>query len=66
MWNGKDWELLIPDVEAIKKDTLEQVTKDINASAEKLDARVKEAETKADNLQKTLMPLKENKKESVR
>ncbi|AKE16994.1 phage tail spike protein [Bacillus cereus] len=52
VWNGKDWELLIPDVEAIKKDTLEQVTKDINASAEKLDARVKEAETKADNLQK--------------
>ncbi|EMN7726869.1 hypothetical protein WB980_000114 [Bacillus cereus] len=52
VWNGKDWELLIPDVEAIKKDTLEQVTKEINASAEKLDARVKEAETKADNLQK--------------
>ncbi|WP_242476188.1 hypothetical protein, partial [Bacillus cereus] len=52
VWNGKDWELLIPDVESIKKDTLEQVTKEINASAEKLDARVKEAETKADNLQK--------------
>ncbi|PFK43092.1 phage tail spike protein [Bacillus cereus] len=52
VWNGKDWELLIPDVEAIKKDTLEQVTKEINASAEKLDARVKESETKADNLQK--------------
>ncbi|HDR7708605.1 TPA: phage tail protein [Bacillus cereus] len=52
VWNGKDWELLIPDVEAIKKDTLEQVTKEINASAEKLDVRVKEAETKADNLQK--------------
>ncbi|MDA2546928.1 hypothetical protein PDQ03_12105 [Bacillus cereus] len=52
VWNGKDWELLIPDVEAIKNDTLEHVTKEINASAEKLDARVKEAETKADNLQK--------------
>ncbi len=58
VWNGKDWELLIPDVEAIKKDTLEQVTKAINASAEKLDARVKEAETKADNLQKDFNAVK--------
>ncbi|OPA28913.1 hypothetical protein BHL47_16440 [Bacillus cereus] len=58
VWNGKDWELLIPDVEAIKKDTLEQVTKDINASAEKLDARVKEAEKKADNLQKDFNAVK--------
>ncbi|MED1832062.1 phage tail spike protein [Bacillus thuringiensis] len=52
VWNGKDWELLIPDVESVKKETLEQVKKEINASAEKLDARVKESETKADNLQK--------------
>ncbi|MDA2300406.1 hypothetical protein PDN43_14285 [Bacillus cereus] len=58
VWNGKDWEILIPDVEAIKKDTLEQVTKEINASAEKLDARVKEAETKADNLQKDFNAVK--------
>ncbi|MBU0449145.1 hypothetical protein KN035_11800, partial [Bacillus thuringiensis] len=27
VWNGKGWELLIPDVESIKKDTLEQVNK---------------------------------------
>ncbi|WP_242297611.1 phage tail spike protein [Bacillus cereus group sp. BfR-BA-01382] len=52
VWNGKDWELLIPDVASVKKETLEQVKKEINASAEKLDARVKETETKADNLQK--------------
>ncbi|MGH0786781.1 phage tail spike protein [Bacillus cereus] len=58
VWNGKDWELLIPDVESVKKDTLEQVTKEINASAEKLDARVKEAETKADNLQKDFNAVK--------
>ncbi|MDR4148495.1 phage tail spike protein, partial [Bacillus thuringiensis] len=58
VWNGKGWELLIPDVESIKKDTLEQVTKEINASAEKLDARVKEAETKADNLQKDFAAVK--------
>lgn len=58
VWNGKGWELLIPDVESIKKDTLEQVAKEVNASEEKLDARVKEAETKADNLQKDFNAVK--------
>ncbi|MRC50785.1 hypothetical protein GH871_33295, partial [Bacillus thuringiensis] len=34
VWNGKDWEFLIPDVESIKKDTLEQVNKDIKLAKE--------------------------------
>ncbi|WP_368941933.1 hypothetical protein, partial [Bacillus cereus] len=34
VWNGKDWELLIPDVESVKKDTLEQVNKDIKLTKE--------------------------------
>ncbi|WP_277996871.1 phage tail spike protein, partial [Bacillus cereus] len=29
VWNGKDWELLIPDVESVKEETLKQVNKDI-------------------------------------
>ena len=44
VWNGKDWELLIPDVEAIKKDTLEQVTKDIQLTKEELNKKVEEAQ----------------------
>lgn len=32
VWNGKGWELLIPDPETIKKETLEQVNKDIAAT----------------------------------
>ncbi|TKH55885.1 hypothetical protein FC677_16210, partial [Bacillus cereus] len=44
MWNGKDWELLIPDVESVKKDTLEQVNKDIKLTKEELDKKVEEAQ----------------------
>ncbi|AHJ86726.2 minor structure protein [Bacillus phage vB_BtS_BMBtp3] len=58
IWTGTVWESVVPDVESVKKETLEQVTKEINASAEKLDARVKEAETKADNLQKDFNAVK--------
>ncbi|EJR67770.1 phage tail spike protein [Bacillus cereus] len=58
IWTVAAWESVVPDVESVKKETLEQVTKEINASAEKLDARVKEAETKADNLQKDFNAVK--------
>ncbi|PQZ68590.1 hypothetical protein CQ064_30470, partial [Bacillus sp. MYb78] len=58
IWTGAAWESVVPDPETIKEETLEQVTKEINASAEKLDARVKEAETKADNLQKDFNAVK--------
>ncbi|MEK4617713.1 phage tail spike protein [Bacillus sp. FSL K6-0273] len=44
VWNGKDWELLIPDVESIKKDTLEQVNKDIKLTKEELNKKVEEAQ----------------------
>ncbi|EOP95758.1 phage minor structural protein [Bacillus cereus HuB4-4] len=43
MWNGKGWELLIPDVESIKKDTLEQVNKDIKLTKEELNKKVEAA-----------------------
>ncbi|MFY0137753.1 phage tail spike protein [Bacillus cereus] len=44
VWNGKGWELLIPDVELIKKDTLEQVRKDIKLTKEELNKKVEEAQ----------------------
>ncbi|HDR8084523.1 TPA: phage tail protein [Bacillus cereus] len=44
VWNGKGWELLIPDVESIKKDTLEQVNKDIKLTKEELNKKVEEAQ----------------------
>ncbi|MEB9703445.1 phage tail spike protein, partial [Bacillus cereus] len=47
VWNGKGWELLIPDVESIKKDTLEQVNKDIKLTKEELNKKVEEAQEEA-------------------
>ncbi|PER11003.1 phage tail spike protein, partial [Bacillus cereus] len=44
VWNGKDWEFLIPDVESVKKDTLEQVNKDIKLTKEELNKKVEEAQ----------------------
>ncbi|MEC2928183.1 phage tail spike protein, partial [Bacillus tropicus] len=44
VWNGKGWEILIPDVESIKKDTLEQVNKDIKLAKEELNKKVEEAQ----------------------
>ncbi|RAN74598.1 phage tail spike protein [Bacillus sp. SRB_331] len=44
VWNGNGWELLIPDVEAVKKDTLEQVNKDIAATKKELNQKVEDAQ----------------------
>ncbi|MCU5526287.1 hypothetical protein OCB14_19975 [Bacillus cereus] len=47
VWNGKGWELLIPDVETIKKETMEQVNKDIKLTKEELNKKVEEAQIEA-------------------
>ncbi|MGH0787839.1 phage tail spike protein [Bacillus cereus] len=44
VWNGKGWEILVPDVESIKKDTMEQVSKDIKLTKEELNKKVEEAQ----------------------
>ncbi|PFW22590.1 phage tail spike protein [Bacillus thuringiensis] len=45
VWNGKDWELLIPDVESVKEETLKQVNKDIQLTKEELNKKVEEAQS---------------------
>ncbi|PFD70563.1 phage tail spike protein, partial [Bacillus cereus] len=47
VWNGKGWELLIPDMETIKKETMEQVNKDIKLTKEELNKKVEEAQKEA-------------------
>ncbi|PES29623.1 phage tail spike protein [Bacillus cereus] len=47
VWNGKGWEPLIPDVETIKKETMEQVNKDIKLTKEELNKKVEEAQKEA-------------------
>ncbi|WP_202907392.1 phage tail spike protein, partial [Bacillus mycoides] len=44
VWNGTGWELLIPDVESVKKETLDQVNKYISATKQELNKKVEEAQ----------------------
>ncbi|PFT53813.1 hypothetical protein COK67_30015 [Bacillus cereus] len=45
VWNGKGWEVLIPDVESVKEETLKQVNKDIQLTKEELNKKVEEAQS---------------------
>ncbi|PGS79068.1 hypothetical protein COD02_29350 [Bacillus thuringiensis] len=66
VWNGKGWELLIPDVETIKKETKEQVNKDIQLTKEELNKKVEEAQNETagqfkevtENLQEVSLTIK--------
>ncbi|HDW8003309.1 TPA: phage tail protein [Bacillus cereus] len=44
VWNGEGWDLLIPDPETIKKETMEQVNKDIQLTKDELNKKVEEAQ----------------------
>ncbi|MGN4739061.1 phage tail spike protein [Bacillus cereus group sp. MYBK227-1] len=66
VWNGKDWELLIPDPETIKKETMEQVNKDIQLTKEELNKKLEEAQNETagqfkevtENLQEVSLTIK--------
>ncbi|MGW5982880.1 phage tail spike protein [Bacillus mycoides] len=66
VWNGKGWELLIPDPETIKKETLEQVNKDIAATKKELNKKVEDAQNETsgqfkevkENLQEVSLTIK--------
>jgi len=66
VWNGKDWELLIPDPETIKKETMEQVNKGIQLTKEELNKKVEEAQNETagqfkevtENLQEVSLTIK--------
>ncbi|ENJ6136894.1 phage tail protein [Bacillus cereus] len=46
-WNGKTWEPIIADVEAIKNETLQQVNKDIESTKTELNQKVQEMQNQA-------------------
>ncbi|KXY21248.1 phage tail spike protein, partial [Bacillus cereus] len=47
IWTGTAWESVVPDVESVKKATLEQVNKDIEATKTELNQKVQEAQNQA-------------------
>ncbi|WP_199795394.1 phage tail spike protein, partial [Bacillus thuringiensis] len=47
IWTGTAWESVVPDVESVKKETLEQVNKDIETTKIELNQKVQEAQNQA-------------------
>ena len=47
IWTGTAWESVVPDVESVKQETLEQVNKDIESTKSKLNQKVQEAQNQA-------------------
>lgn len=47
IWTGKAWESVVPDVESVKQETLEQVNKDIQSTKTELNQKVQEAQNQA-------------------
>ncbi|AFQ20003.1 phage tail spike protein [Bacillus thuringiensis] len=47
IWTGTVWESVVPDVESVKKETLDQVNKDIESTKTELNQKVKEAQNQA-------------------
>ncbi|OTW54276.1 peptidase S74, partial [Bacillus thuringiensis serovar mexicanensis] len=47
IWTGTAWESVVPDVESVKKETLDQVNKDIETTKTELNQKVQEAQNQA-------------------
>ncbi|KXY48838.1 phage tail spike protein [Bacillus sp. FSL M7-1020] len=47
LWKDGKWDPVIPDVESVKKETLEQVSKDIETTKNELNQKVQEAQKQA-------------------
>ena len=47
IWIGAAWESVVPDVESVKKETLNQVNKDIETTKTELNKKVQEAQNQA-------------------
>ncbi|BAR82363.1 phage minor structural protein [Bacillus thuringiensis serovar tolworthi] len=50
IWTGVAWESVVPDVESVKKETLEQVNKDIESAKTELNQKVQSVEGKAQEI----------------
>ncbi|PGW51445.1 phage tail spike protein, partial [Bacillus thuringiensis] len=47
IWTGTAWESVVPDVESVKKETLEQANKNIESTKAELNQKVQEAQNQA-------------------
>ncbi|QPW49543.1 hypothetical protein G9298_17900 [Bacillus thuringiensis] len=66
LWKDGKWDPVVPDVESVKKETLEQVNKDIQSTKEELNKKVEEAQNETsgqfkevkENLQEVSLTIK--------
>ncbi|MFT0564711.1 phage tail protein, partial [Bacillus cereus] len=47
LWKNGNWESVVPDMDKVKEDTLEQVNKDIETTKTELNKKVQEAQNQA-------------------
>ncbi|WP_144497486.1 hypothetical protein, partial [Bacillus toyonensis] len=50
LWKDGKWDPVVPDMESVKKETLEQVSKDIEATKSELNEKVQTVEGKAQEI----------------
>ncbi|UUE91515.1 phage tail spike protein [Bacillus cereus] len=50
IWTGTAWEAVVPDVESVKKETIEQVNKDVESAKTELNQKVQSVEGKAQEI----------------
>ncbi|AUB61955.1 hypothetical protein CSW12_02240 [Bacillus cereus] len=55
IWTGVAWESVVPDVESVKKETLEQVNKDIESAKTELHQKVQSVEGKAQEIARQIV-----------
>ncbi|PFY22742.1 hypothetical protein COL47_06105 [Bacillus toyonensis] len=65
LWKDGKWDPVVPDVESVKKETLEQVSKDIEATKSELNEKVQSVEGKAQEIVKQIVNVQKQVNDKV-
>lgn len=65
LWKDGKWDPVVPDVESVKKETLEQVSKDIEATKSELNEKVQSVEGKAQEIVKQIVDVQKQVNDKV-
>ncbi|WIG29992.1 phage tail spike protein [Bacillus toyonensis] len=65
LWKDGKWDPVVPDVESVKKETLEQVSKDIETTKNELNEKVQSVEGKAQEIVKQISDVQKQVNDKV-
>ncbi|MBJ8049834.1 phage tail protein [Bacillus cereus group sp. N18] len=65
LWKGGKWDPVVPDVESVKKETLEQVSKDIESTKSELNQKVQTVENKAKGIAEQIVDVQKQVNDKV-